>query len=162
MYGNLLAVRETRFNVDYPTKYINLLPLIVEIDNLYKKLVPDNYKKQKQKANQTPFKIGNTSFTTATTNVSFRTTIHKDKGDDNDGFGNLIVIENGSYSGGETCFPQYGIGVDVRTTDILFMEVHEWHGNLPMKMLSQYAKRLSVVCYLRPSIWEKTKNKSKK
>lgn len=159
---NLLNVRETRFNMDYPENYKKTIPLIEDIDNLYKKYIPDNYLKQKRKANQTHFKIANTSFTTVTTNINFQTTMHTDKGDDQEGFGNLTVIENGKYTGGETCFPQYGIGVDVRTNDILFMNVHKLHGNLPIHFENKDAKRLSIVCYLRTNLWEKTKNKTKK
>ena len=71
------------------------------------------------------------------------------------------MIENGKYSGGETCFPQYGIGVDVRTRDVLFMNVHEAHGNLPIVLEEPDAKRLSIVCYLRKSVWNQTRGKSK-
>jgi hypothetical protein len=158
----LIGARETRFIMDYPDKYKKLLPLVKDIDSLYKKNVPDNYLKQKKKANQIHFKIPNTSFTTITTNVNFQTTIHKDVGDDIDGFGNLSVIEKGKYTGGETCLPQYGIGVNVRTGDILFMDVHEWHGNLPIHLVDKDAVRLSIVCYLRYKVWLNTKNKSKK
>jgi hypothetical protein len=158
----LIGARETRFNMDYPDKYEKLLPLVKDIDSLYKKIIPDKYLKQKKKANQIHFKIPNTSFTTITTNVNFQTTIHKDVGDDIDGFGNLSVIEKGKYTGGETCFPQYGIGVNVRTGDILFMDVHEWHGNLPIHLVDKDAVRLSIVCYLRYKVWLNTKNKSKK
>jgi hypothetical protein len=158
----LLEVRECRFNVDYPEEYKNAIPLIEDIDRFYKKYAPTYYENQLQKAKQTHFKIPNTVFTTITTNVNYQTTVHKDKGDDKDGFGNLVVIENGDYSGGETCFPQYGIGVDVRTNDILFMDVHQWHANLPIILKTKDAIRLSIVCYLRTNIWEKTKNKSKK
>jgi len=158
----ILNVRETRFNMDNPEKFKKMVPLIKEIDEYYEKYIPDNYVKQKKKANQTPFKISNTSFTTITTNVNFQTTIHKDKGDDSEGFGNLAVIEKGRYSGGETCLPQYGIAVNVRTGDILYMDVHEWHGNLPIKLIDKNAIRLSIVCYLRYNIWEKTKHKTKK
>lgn len=158
----LLEVRECRFNVDYPDEYKNAIPLIEDIDRFYKKYTPTYYESQLQKAKQTHFKIPNTAFTTVTTNVNYQTTVHKDKGDDKDGFGNLVVIENGEYSGGETCFPQYGIGVDVRTNDILFMDVHQWHANLPIILKTKDAVRLSIVCYLRTNIWEKTKNKSKK
>ena len=158
----LLEVRETQFIMDYPDKYKKLIPLIKDIDAFYEKYVPDKYAKQKKKAKQTPFKIANTAFTTITTNVNFQTYIHKDAGDDMEGFGNLVVIEKGNYDGGETCFPQYGIGVDVRTKDVLFMDVHEWHGNLPIKLEDKEAKRLSVVCYLRQSVWQKTKHKTKK
>ena len=156
-----LNVRETRFNMDYPDKFKKLIPLIRQIDSYYKKYAPSYYKKQRRKANQTNFKIPGTSFTTITTNLNFRTSIHKDKGDDEEGFGNLTVIENGKYTGGETCFPQYGIGVDVRRGDVLFMNVHEWHGNLPMENKSKDAERLSIVCYLRINIWKKTKGISK-
>jgi len=151
-----VTVRKTRFVEMYPERFERTLPLIQEIDNLYEQLVPENHAKQKQKATETPFHIVGTSFTTATLNVNYQTTVHKDQGDW--GFGNLIVIEHGSYLGGETCLPQYGIGVDCRTNDILFMDVHEPHGNLPIELQSADAKRLSIVCYLRMSIWKQTRS----
>jgi len=155
-----LEVRECRFNRDYPELYEKTLPLIRDINRLYKKHTPVHFKKQNNKAKETAFKIPGTAFTTITTNVNFRTSIHTDKGDDNEGFGNLVVIENGKYSGAETCFPQYGIGVDVRTGDMLFMNVHELHGNLPMTPIDADARRLSVVCYLREKLWKRTREKS--
>ena len=157
-----INVRETRFLADYPDKFQKMVPLIKEIDHYYKTLVPDNYAKQKKKANQTPFHIADTAFTTVTTNVNYQTTVHTDKGDDEEGFGNLAVIEHGKYKGGETCFPQYGIGVDIRTGDILYMDVHQPHGNLPIELESKDTKRLSIVCYLRRRIWDQTKGKTKK
>ena len=157
-----LTVRETRFNMDYPEKFKKLVPLIKEIDHQYEHLVPDRYKLQSKKAKQTPFRIPGTSFTTVTTNVNFKTSCHYDKGDDLDGFGNLTVIEEGKYKGAETCFPQFGIGVDVRTGDILMMDVHHLHGNLPMVSENKDTKRLSIVCYLRTKVWENTKNMTKK
>jgi hypothetical protein len=157
-----ITVRETRFNMDHPEKFKKLLPLVKEIDHYYKIYTPEQYKNQRKKANQTPFKIPGTAFTTITTNINFQTTVHTDKGDDTDGFGNLVVIEEGKYTGGETCLPQYGIGIDVRTGDVLYMDVHEPHGNLPIILENSDAKRLSIVCYLRKSIWEQSKNKTKK
>ena len=155
-------VRECRFNMDYPELYQKTIPLIQDIDKLYEKLTPEQYALQRKKANQTHFKIPNTSFTTITTNVNYQTTIHTDKGDDIEGFGNLAVIEKGEYTGGETCFPQYGIGVDVRTGDMLFMDVHQPHANLPIKLKDKDSIRLSIVCYLRHNVWLKTMNKTKK
>jgi hypothetical protein len=109
-------------------------------------------------------KYPHTSFTTVTTNVNYQTSIHTDKGDDVEGFGNLAVIERGpGYDGGETCFPQYGIGVDVRTGDILFMDVHQPHANLPIKLKDKDESfRLSIVCYLRKNVWLSTMNKTRK
>ena len=158
----IVDVRECRFNRDYPEKYKKTIPLIQEIDKLYKKLTPAHYKDQRKKANQTYFKIPGTSFTTITTNINFQTTIHCDKGDDAEGFGNLAVIEHGKYTGGETCFPQYGIGVNVRSGDVLFMDVHQPHGNLPINKKTEETTRLSIVCYLRHNVWLRTKNKTKR
>ena len=157
-----ITARETRFNMDYPEKFKKLLPLIKEIDKYYKQYIPEKYAKQRKKANQTAFKIVGTAFTTITTNVNFQTTVHTDKGDDDEGFGNLVVIESGKYEGGETCFPQYGIGVDVRTGDVLYMDVHEAHANMPITLETPDVKRLSIVCYLRKSVWNQTRGKSKK
>ena len=154
-------VRPCRFNIDYPDKFKNLIPFINEIDKLYKNLLPNYYKKQIKKAKETYYRISKTSFTTITTNVNFQTSIHKDTGDDMEGFGNLSVIENGNYTGGETCFPQFGIGVNIRTGDILFMDVHEWHCNLPIIKKTNDAIRLSIVCYLRYNVWKYTKGVSK-
>lgn len=157
-----VSVRECRFNQDHPEKYKKTIPLIQDIDALYAKLTPEQYKLQRKKANETHFKIPNTSFTTVTTNVNYQTATHTDKGDDDEGFGNLAVIEHGKYTGGETCFPQYGIGVDVRTGDILFMDVHQPHSNLPIVKKEEDTIRLSIVCYLRKKVWINTKNRTRK
>ena len=157
----LIDVRVCKFNMDSPEKYEKTIPLFEQISKLYKKLTPAFFKKQNDKAKQTYFKIGNSAFTTITTNINFRTTVHRDKGDDEEGFGNLVVFEKqGKYTGGETCFPQYGIGVDVREGDFLLMDVHEPHGNLPIKKITKDAERMSIVCYLRKGVWAKTKGKS--
>lgn len=156
-----INVRETRFNMDFPELYKKTIPLIEDIDEMYKKTTPQFWENQHKKARQTPFKIANTTFTTITTNLNYQTALHTDKGDDIDGFGNLAVIEKGEYEGGETCFPQYGVGVDVRTGDTLFMDVHQLHTNLPIKLKTPDAQRLSIVCYLRTKIWEASKGMPK-
>jgi len=157
-----VSVRECRFNMEYPEEYKKTIPMIKDIDVLYAKLIPEKYKLQKKKANQTHFKIANTAFTTVTTNVNYQTSIHTDKGDDVEGFGNLAVIERGNYKGGERCLPQYGVGVDVRMGDILFMDVHQPHANLPIKKENDEAIRLSIVCYLREKVWRNTMGKTRR
>jgi len=44
----------------------------------------------------------------------------------------------------------------------LYMDVHQPHGNLPLELETPDSKRLSIVCYLRKSIWDQTKNKTSK
>jgi len=159
-------------------KYNEGLPFIQHLDTCFKKLIPEAHKNQLYKANlKKHLRIPKTSFSTITINRNFRTALHRDAGDFKGGFGNLTVIERGKYHGGYTCFPQFGIGVDVRKGDFLAMDVHEWHTNTPIYETAEdkayndtledvfkdnsevgtagiYEKytRLTFVCYLRDKI----------
>ena len=165
----------TRVNYD---KYQEGLPFIQRIDQCFKKLIPEAHKKQLCKASEKSYlQIPKTCFSTITINRNFRTALHRDAGDYKEGFGNLTVIERGKYQGGYTCFPQFGVGVDVRRGDFLAMDVHEWHTNTPIYETDEdktynegldpvfkdnpevgtvgiYEKytRLTFVCYLREKI----------
>ena len=165
----------TRVNYD---KYQQGLPFIQQINKCFKKLIPESHQKQLCKAKEKcHLQIPKTCFSTITINRNFRTALHRDAGDYKEGFGNLTVIERGKYHGGYTCFPQFGIGVDVRRGDFLAMDVHEWHTNTPIVETEEdkafnstlepvfndnpdvgtvgiYEKytRLTFVCYLRGKI----------
>ncbi len=150
-------VRICAWNEQNPEDYKKTLPLLKDIDKQYARLVPEAYARQKAKADELVMRVDETVFTTITTNINYQTALHYDKGDDPEGFGNLVVIQRGNYTGGETCFAQFGIGFNVRSGDILFMNTHHLHGNLPI-YLEEGAVRLSVVCYLRLNLWERTRN----
>jgi hypothetical protein len=139
-----------------------VIPLIKDIDRMYRVLVPEKYAIQRAKANETAYKVPGTAFSTMTTNLNVCTAIHKDTGNLDESFGNLVVIEHGAYTGGYTCYPEYRIGVDVRSGDFLAMDIHRLHGNTPIKKQDKDAERLSLVCYLRKGIWEKTKGTTAK
>ena len=165
----------TRTNYD---DYIKGIPFIQKIDGLFKKLIPESYEKQYQRACKQPhFKIKDTAFSTVTINRNFRTALHRDAGDYRDGFGNLTVIKRGKYHGGFTILPQFGIAVDLDTKDFLALDVHQWHANTPIYQTNEdkvfnesldpvfnenpdvgtagiYEKytRLTFVCYLREKI----------
>lgn len=156
-------VRICSFNFHNPREWEKAIPLIQEIDTMYSKMNPQEYKRQISMADQTGFRIAGTAFSTITTNVNLQTAYHRDKGDTKEGFGNLVVIEQGSkYTGGYTVFPQYGIGVDVRTGDYLAMDVHQIHGNTPIVSSDNDSIRLSIVCYLRKNIYEYSKGTDEK
>lgn len=154
-----MEIFECRFNRDFPQQYKELIPLLEEIDKNYKELAPIQHALQLKEVQKTQFRIASTCFTTVTVNVNFQTLVHADKGDFAQGFGNLSVIEKGTYSGGELCFPEYGFGVDVRQGDFLLMDVHVLHGNLPI-VLTGDAERLSIVCYLRKNVVNHSKDHS--
>ena len=170
-----LPCRLTAFSKQECDKWNKTIPLIKHINSEFKRLMPDAYKIQLERANLSKeYIIDDTCFSTITTNYSWRTACHVDRGDYPMGFGNLIVcedIENPNiYSGCYLGFPQYGICVNVRNTDFLAMDVHEWHCNTEFKSSQSpkpYAKfksidfnndwfynRLSLVCYLRKNMYK--------
>lgn len=156
-------VRISAFITAHPEKWQAALPLIQDIDKMYKKLNPIQYKKQRAMADETAYRVPETAFTTITTNVNFQTAFHTDSGDYREGFGNLVVIEKGSkYTGGYTVFPQYGIGVDVRMRDFLAMDVHQLHGNTKMRPTGKDSIRMSIVCYLREEVYNNSKGTTEK
>jgi hypothetical protein len=145
--------RITRFTATEPEKWKRVIPLIQDIDKMYKELCPKEHASQFKAAQSTPFHIPKTAFSTVTTNLNFRTAAHFDSGDWTEGFGNLVVIERGSpYKGAYTGFPQYGVAVDCRTGDFLAMDVHQIHGNTPIIPTDDSSQRLSLVSYLRENI----------
>lgn len=147
--------RESYFNINYPLKWNKILPFIQKIDKMYQKLFPKEWKKQFNEANKINYRIPKTSFTTLTTNLNLQTAVHTDKGDYQEGFGNLVVFEKGKYKGGITGFPKYGVAIDLREGDFLGMNVHELHGNEPIIPITKDAERLSIVSYLREGIVRK-------
>lgn len=155
-------VRVTRFTADYPDKWSKMIPLIKNIDTQYKKLAPKHYKFQRKCADETAFRIPGTAFTTITTNVTTQMGCHRDSGNLKESFGNLVVIEKGKYEGGYLGYPQYKIGVDVRTGDFLACDIHQIHGNTPILKKSEDAERLSIVCYLRQGVWENSRGSTEK
>lgn len=147
--------RPTKFTGAFPDKMNRLIPLIKEIDQQYRLLFPEYHAKQHAAAQSTKYVIDNTSFSTITTNMNLQTACHYDKGDFYEGFGNLVVIERGSYDGGYIGFPQYGVAVDIRQGDFLGMDVHQLHGNEPIEYEGKKVERLSLVSYLRQGIFDK-------
>jgi hypothetical protein len=141
--------RITSFTSKEVEKWEACLPFFRHFDACFQALVPDRHKQQWIRANSTEFVVPHTSFSTITINYNWRTALHKDDGDYKDGFGNLLVLEEGTYEGGYLGFPRYGVCFDVRMGDFLAMDVHEWHCNTDMKAITPEFTRLSIVCYLR-------------
>ena len=156
MYGIPLC-RTTQFTKDEIDKWDKTIPLIIEADKQFKNLIPARHQIQLERAKLTPnYQIKDTAYSTITLNYDWRTACHKDKGDLEEGFGNLIVLEKSksssgsckAFKGGYLGFPKWGITVDVRQRDFLAMDVHEFHCNTDIEGTG----RLSIVCYLRKNM----------
>ncbi len=177
-----IPCRTTKFTREQVAKWKHSIPFIKEANKQFRQLVPERHSVQLKRAKKTKdFQIENTAFSTITLNYNYQTALHKDKGDLEEGFGNLLVLEKDkcsdsnnviSYKGGYTGYPQYGVAVDVRQGDFLAMDVHQWHCNTPIsdsdvlsskdsksknsksskKSKDQTYGRLSIVCYLRKNM----------
>jgi len=148
--------RKTAFARDYFDKFTEGIPFVQHIDKLYQELCPDHYAKQKAIAEGTNrnYVIGDTAFTTVTVNRNFATAVHKDGGDYPEGFGNLIVYREGHYEGSYFCLPEYGIAIDMQNQDVLFADVHSWHGNTPYENTSEDFMRIAFVMYYREYMYK--------
>lgn len=148
--------RKTAFAKNYFEKFNAGIPFVKFIDDKYKELCPTHYAKQKaiaQGTNQN-YVIGDTAFTTVTVNKNFRTAVHQDAGDFPDGFGNLIAYREGDWTGGYFCLPQYKVAIDLQNTDILFVDVHKWHGNTDFINTNEDWLRISFVLYYREYMYK--------
>lgn len=145
--------RLTAFNLNEPDKFAQAIPLIRSVDRVFAANMPERYAAQRRIVEETSpdYFISGTVFTTLTVNKNFQTAVHKDVGDYKPGFGVLSAFRSGSYDGCFLCMPQYRVGVDLQTGDVLLMDVHEWHGNTPLYPRGQY-ERLSLVFYYRQSM----------
>jgi hypothetical protein len=127
--------RKTAFVQKYFETFKQGIPFVQAVDKLYQELAYNWWKKQMAIARATNinYRIADTSFTTVTVNKNFQTAVHKDAGDFKEGFGNLVAYREGNWSGSYFCFPEYKAAVDLQNGDVLFGDVHRWHGNTPFK-----------------------------
>ncbi|MEK9767824.1 MAG: hypothetical protein VW683_02785 [Betaproteobacteria bacterium] len=145
--------RTTAWTQENMTNWGKAIPYIQAISSEFEKACPERHEAQKQVWSEThpDFRIKDTVFTTVTVNRNFRTAIHCDAGDYEGGLGNIAVLQAGNFDFGYTCLPRYGIGFDVRTTDVCFFNVHEWHGNIDFEAKKPF-ERISIVCYYRQNM----------
>ncbi|MGR3218502.1 MAG: hypothetical protein ACUZ8H_01610 [Candidatus Anammoxibacter sp.] len=143
--------RKTAFARDHFEKFEAGIPFVEYVDKLYEELCPKHYAKQISisRGTNVNYRIKDTSFTTVTVNKNFRTACHKDAGDYQEGFGNLVVYREGHYDGGYFCLPEFGVALDMQNEDVLFVDVHRWHGNTEFINKSWDFLRISFVLYYR-------------
>jgi len=155
-YPRIPYCRLTAFNQHHFKEWKEVYPIVKFVDNQFANLITENYKLQRAEADATSqdFVIPNTAFTTVTVNQNWQTAVHKDAGDFEQGFGNLVALRRGKYEGGYFVLPEWRIAVDMQNCDCLLVNVHKWHGNTPIKTISKDALRVSMVMYYRKKMIE--------
>jgi hypothetical protein len=143
--------RATSFLRDYPQGWAALQPYIQVVDRAFAEGHPERYAVQRAIADATAqdFVINGTAFTTVTVNHDWQTACHRDAGDLREGFGVITCLRAGAYTGGHLCIPRYRVAVDLQSCDVLLFNVHEVHGNLPIRGKKGGFKRVSCVFYYR-------------
>tara|TARA_R110001599_G_scaffold353791_1_gene597775 strand:+ start:106 stop:981 length:876 start_codon:yes stop_codon:yes gene_type:complete len=148
--SNVYPCRLTNWTKKNIEEYKSLFPLSKCISDLYFSYVPDKWLYQYEKYSKSPkeFVIPETNFSTLTINRDWRTAAHKDRGDCKEGLTAFTVKELDIFEGGELCFPNYDIGIDIREGDLLLFDPHVTHCNNKLTKNG----RVSFVFYLREKL----------
>ena len=143
--------RLTAYNLEHPRRFISVIPFIQRVDAEFMALAPRRHHAQMRYVRKTSpdFTIHGTAFTTVTVNRNFQTAVHKDVGDLRQGFGVMSALRRGRFSGCYFCFPKYRVALDMKTGCVLCADVHEWHGNTPIRGNKGMFERVSLVFYYR-------------
>ena len=150
-----IVCRSTRFTATSPALWRSVVPVLKSIGEMHEKLDPVGYGNQMEFLRKAlcEYRIADTAYTTLSVNYNLSTKIHVDKGDYEGGSG-CIVVAGRDFEGGQLCFPRYRIAFPLRPGDLIVCSVHEWHGNLPLKLTREDGFRLSHVLYARAHIPE--------
>ena len=147
--------RTTAYSLENPARFRRAIPMFQDISREFARLVPDRWAAQKAKIDQTSpdFYIQDTVFTTVTVNKNWQTAVHTDRGDLKEGFGVLAAFRAGlPFKGCFFCLPAWRVAIDMDTCDLLFCDVHQWHGNTPFHGAEGLYERLSLVLYYRENM----------
>lgn len=150
-YTRFPYCRKCAFNLNSPTDFAKALPFIQAVSRAFKDNVPERYAAQAAMVEKTSkdFVIPGTVFTTVTVNKNWRTSVHKDAGDLAAGFGIISILTAGNFTGGELVLPEFRVAFKMKSTDVCFYDVHEWHGNTPIHGIEGQYERVSCVFYYR-------------
>ena len=145
--------RTTAYTVKHLDRFKKAMPFFITMSNLFEKHVPERWAAQKEICDRThpDFVIPKTVFTTVTVIKNWPTAVHTDKGDYAEGFGCLAAFTEGEYEGCIFVFPEWGVGVNMRSGNALFADVHQWHGNTPSEAYNTF-ERISTVLYYRANM----------
>lgn len=162
--GQTLYCRLTAWTGRNLPDWQKLHPLLQATAGYLAQYVPDRYAAQAAHAAKAhpEWIVPGTPFSTITVNNSYPTGTHTDKGDLDAGFSSISCYRRGTYTGGQLIFPQYRVAADLHHGDLILMDAHDWHGNVPIHCAcgrqlngpcrTCAAERISVVAYCRTKI----------
>lgn len=143
--------RKTSWSLNSPQIFEISHPLVKEVEYVNKSELYPYWRRQREFMRRVSqdFKYPDSMFSTATVNLNKDFRYHTDEGDFRGGIGNLVVLELADDRSGILVMPRERVAFIVRPTDVLLMDVHHMHGNLPLTL---EGTRLTVVVYAREKI----------
>jgi hypothetical protein len=147
------ACRETAWSLTRPDIFAISEPLAKAVEYVNKTEHCDSWKRQRDfmRTVSEDFKYHDSIYSTMTANFNLQCALHTDRGDFRGGLGNLVVLELGREDSGNQVMPRERVAILVRPTDVLLMNVHHLHGNLPLTL---GGTRLTAVLYAREHVDE--------
>ena len=154
--SNRFPCRLTFWTAKNINKFQTIYPLSKYISERYFEYFPDKWFNQYEIYKNSPqeFLIPESNFSTITINYDYRTACHRDAGDCKEGLTCFSIKSCGDWSGGELCFPNYDLGLNIEQGDLCIFDPHIAHCNNPLKGTG----RMSFVFYLRQKM-NKCENK---
>jgi hypothetical protein len=146
------SCRQTEWSLKHPEILEVSRDFEREVHRVYKQELPQHWKEQMDfmKDVSSAFRYLNSVYSTITLNRDAQFPYHYDTGDFAGGLGNLVVLEGANDESGAMVMPTERLCFLVRPGDILFMNVHSLHGNLPLNGI----ERLAAVLYARAGMNE--------
>ena len=128
--------------------------LVHLIEEEFKKRLPVEFDRQKKCSEKIKsYCIDNSIYSTITINNNFKTYLHTDDNNFDNGYGCLMIDEQNGirHNGFNLLFPRYELSIDMKKGDILFFKSKEYHCNTHYEATENY-ERTSYVFYLRKKL----------
>jgi hypothetical protein len=157
-YPRIPYGRPTTYTRENFEKFTKAYPYLQSLAKGFAELLPWRYNNQKTAADSVDprFVVPETPFTTITVNRNFRTAAHYDPANMENGFANICVVsKNDNYSGAYLVFPEIGYAVNIRPTDLLFVNNQAGlHGNTELVLHDDTAERVSMIAFFHEGMLE--------
>lgn len=142
--------RLTSWTTRHPKLYFAAVRIAARVSEIYKEALPAEYEVQMRYINTVPklWRVPGSAFTSLYAIKNHPTAYHTDDFDLPTATG--VITTAGRFVGCELCLPQFGLALDVQPSDILFVDVHQLHGNLPKRD----GQRVSQVYFVRRGMHE--------
>ena len=131
-------------------------PTFKEVDNLFRKNMPEKHKYLGDIFNNVAdprYNLWGTVFTTITVNNNFRVAYHRDGNNCRGGIAALTTINRGSYEGYDFIFPEMRLAFELRDGDFLVGDNQSFiHGMSAMENASEDAEAIWFVFYSRQNL----------